>query len=149
MIRIKNKETNIFVRKKRMYNNRTQIKRSEVSFMIYHIMFKDTLVADVITNQNHMVQSIQTYVENGPTQPFWNVQNDSPAKLTSRFYAFLKDRCYEDNRANLQDILHSVGLETNNPYEWIKISHGVTYEDFFWIRFEGESITWNDVKVRD
>lgn len=116
---------------------------------IYNIMFKDILVAVVKTNEKNIVEKIEKYVEDGPIQPFWGSMNQSSAILTSRFFAFLKDRCYEDGRANLKEILDSANLESNNPYEWIKISHGVTYEDFFWIKFENENITWKDVKIRD
>lgn len=116
---------------------------------IYNIMFKDILVATVKTNEKNIVEKIEKYVEDGPIQPFWGSTNQSPAMLTSRFFTFLKDRCYEDGRANLKEILDSVNLESNNPYEWVKISHGVTYEDFFWIKFENENITWKDVKIRD
>lgn len=42
----------------------------------------------------------------------------------------------------------TVGLSENNPWKWCRISHGVTYEDFFWIRFEDEDIQWKDVRVR-
>ena len=117
--------------------------------MIYHIMFKDKVIADV-TREKNLITKIQKYVPDSPIQPFWGqMENMSQQWLTTRFYKFLKDRCYEDGRADLPVILEQAGLENNNPYEFVKISHGVTYEDFFWIKFDDEEIKWDDVKVRE
>ena len=66
----------------------------------------------------------------------------------NRFYRFIKSRCYEDNRADLKEILKLSHLTSNNPYDFIQISHGVTYSDDFWIRFENEKLSWKDVKIR-
>ena len=65
-----------------------------------------------------------------------------------RVYDFLKSRCYEDERADLKEILDQAGLKSNNPWKWARITHGVTYEDFFWIKFDGEILTWEEVKIR-
>ena len=111
--------------------------------MVYHIMFQNTHVADVYTNEHHIFQKIEKFVPDSPIQPFWG-DNMS----TERFYMFMKDRCYEDSRGDLPQILASVGMTENNPYEWCKLTHGVTYEDFFWIKYEGEDIRWEDVRVR-
>ena len=45
-------------------------------------------------------------------------------------------------------ILAAHGLTENNPYEWCRKTHGVMYNDFWWIKFPGETIKWDDVKVR-
>ena len=36
-----------------------------------------------------------------------------------------------------------------NPWEIVKKTHGVMFEDFIWVRFEGEALVWEDVKIRD
>ena len=113
------------------------------NYKVYHIMLMNILVADVYVDSNNRVIDIKKYVDDGPNQPF-----SGKNKSTERFFAFLEDRCYENGRKDLPKILASVGLKSNNPYEWVKITHGVTYEDFFWIKFDGEDINWEDVKVR-
>ena len=50
---------------------------------------------------------------------------------TSIFYNFLKDRCHEDGRADLHEILAQAGMTENNPYQWVRLTHGVTWDDFF------------------
>ncbi len=105
--------------------------------MLYHIMFREQIVADVTTDDNNLVTNITKYVPDSPIQPFWgDFSNATPQAMTVRFYNFLKDRCYEDGRLDLPDILQLAGLETNDPYKWVRVSHGVTWEDFFWIRFD-------------
>lgn len=117
---------------------------------IFHIMCRDKLVADVVTAHNNLVISIRKYVEDSPIQPFWgDMEKASRQAKTMRFYRFLEGRCYEDSRADLQVILNQAKMTSNNPYEWVRVSHGVTYEDYFWIRFDDEEITWDDVKIRD
>ena len=114
----------------------------------YHIMHRDTPVADVIT-ENNMVISIIKYVKDSPMQPFCGITKASSRQaMTKRFYGFLESRCYENNRADLPYILKQAGLTSNNPYEWIHVCHGVTWEDFFWVRFDDEDIHWDDVRIR-
>ncbi len=127
---------------KKQFDNKTNVQT------VYHVMFKDISVADVFHDGN-VVTKINKYVNDSPKQPFWgDLDKMSPQALTQRFYVFIKDRCYEDSRRDLPFILKQAGLKSNNPYEWIKISHGVNYEDFFWIKINHEQVSWNDVKVR-
>lgn len=65
-----------------------------------------------------------------------------------RVYNFMKSRCYEDNRDDLVEILSQAKMTENNPWEWIVLTHGVTYEDFWWIKINEEDITWEQVQVR-
>ncbi|MCD8232711.1 MAG: hypothetical protein LUD14_13090 [Clostridiales bacterium] len=57
-------------------------------------------------------------------------------------------RCWDRNRADIQDILNGLGLSDYNPYEIVKRTHGVSYNDFIWFRFPGEQLTAKDVMVR-
>lgn len=106
-------------------------------------MHKDEPVAFVRLSEDKKQVDIQKLVPDSLKQPFCGNKLD-----LERVYNFLKDRCYEDGRSDLKDILKEAGLTYNNPWKWMKITHGVTYEDLFWIRFPGETLTWKDVKVR-
>ena len=110
--------------------------------MIYHIMNKNTPVVDIETDKINKVINCKKYIPDGPGQIFWG------EITTDRFFKFLKSRCFEDGRPDLKDILDYHGLESNNPYEWNKLTHGVVYEDFIWIKYDDEDITWEDVKIR-
>ena len=111
--------------------------------MIYHIMWRDEPVADVDLSDDHKEIRLTKIMPPGLKQPFsggeFNIR---------RFYNFLKDRCYEDGRADLQEILAQAGMTENNPYQWVRLTHGVTWDDFFWIKVDDEQISFDDVRMR-
>ena len=57
-------------------------------------------------------------------------------------------RCWEKGRPDIMGILKNIGLSEYNPYEIVKHTHGVSYNDFIWFRFPGEKLTSKDVLVR-
>lgn len=40
-------------------------------------------------------------------------------------------------------------IKDYNPLAHLKKLHGVSHDDHMWIRFKGETLTYDDVKVRD
>ena len=41
-----------------------------------------------------------------------------------------------------------MGLDYYDAYEICKITHGVLFDDFHWMKFDGEYIKWKDVGIR-
>lgn len=111
--------------------------------MEFTVMCLDEPVAVVWLSEDKRKVEIQKLVPDSIRQPFSGKKLD-----LERVYDFLKSRCYEDGRADLPEILRQAGLKQNNPWEWMRITHGVTYEDMFWIRFPGETLGWKDVRIR-
>ena len=107
----------------------------------FTVLYKDIAVAYVCVSENHKNVTIEKLIPDGIMQPFGGSKLD-----LERVYNFLKSRCYEDERDDLKEILQKQGMTSNNPWEWNKKTHGVTWEDFFWIRFDGEGLNWEDVK---
>lgn len=107
----------------------------------FDIMLKDIKIAEIrfVSGELHIKKCYSGIWQ------FFNGRNENIQTV----YNFLESRCYEDGRADLPEILQQAGLSSNNPWEWCKISHGVTYEDFYWIKRPEEKISWKDVKVRD
>ena len=60
-----------------------------------------------------------------------------------------KQRCFDEGRADAMDKLRSLGLKEYIPREIVRRTHGVSYNDFLWFRFEGENLRAEDVLVRD
>lgn len=110
---------------------------------VYHIMYLNEIVAIVKLSLDKKHIEYTKVKEDGVYQPFSGDKLD-----LERFYRFIKSRCYEDNRADISNILKIMNLKSNNPYEVIEITHGVTFEDFFWIKKDYENLKWEDVKVR-
>ncbi|MNC54956.1 hypothetical protein D3C75_1044590 [compost metagenome] len=61
---------------------------------------------------------------------------------------YFETRCFPRNRHHANKILQSMGLSEYVPTEIVKQTHGVMYEDYVWIRFEGENLTCVDVHPR-
>lgn len=59
---------------------------------------------------------------------------------------FFKERVWEETRYDLDEILESLGLREYDPLSICRITHGKCWEDDMWIRFEGESLQWDDIK---
>lgn len=117
-------------------------KVSEYAFTVYS---RDKKVADVYI-ANGILQ-LTRYTLNPLIQVFPRGDDTTIEDV----YNFLESRCYEDCRYNLQEILASAGMTSNNPWEWCRKTHGVTYDDFYWLRFPDDSddISWEKVKIRD
>lgn len=109
----------------------------------FTVMHQNTPVAEVSVSDDHKKLSIKKLVPDSIIQPFGG--NDLSI---NRVYIFLKSRCYEDNRADLKEILQQAHLSSNNPWEWNRITHGVMWDDDIWIKYENETLCWEDVKWR-
>ena len=68
--------------------------------------------------------------------------NEFLKKKRSAYYMAVEGTSKE----NLSGILKV--LSEYNPYEIVKHTHGVSYNDFIWFRFLGEKLTSKDVLVR-
>lgn len=60
---------------------------------------------------------------------------------------FFRERCFPETRFNKKELLESAGLQFFDAEAIVRQTHGVLIEDNFWVRFEGETLTWNDVKL--
>lgn len=109
----------------------------------FTVMHEDMPVADVSVSDDHKNVQIKKLVSDSIIQPF-SGNNFS----LERVYGFLKSRCYEDERIDLKEILSQAHLNSNDPWKWNKITHGVMWDDKIWIRFEGEKLRWEDVQWR-
>lgn len=108
--------------------------------MKFQIMWKNEVIADIETYPN----TEEVKIKRSSSYPFFlnNTVN------RRRIYEFIKSRCVEENRADIKEILNAMNLDEYNPWKMIRITHGVDWDDFYWIRFEGEKIKWEDVRVR-
>lgn len=107
------------------------------------VMHRNTPVANVRVSDDRKEVNIQKLVPDSIMQPFGGTDLS-----LNRVYNFLKSRCYEDNRSGLDEILVQANLTSNDPWKWNKITHGVTWEDELWIKYENEDLDWEDVRWR-
>lgn len=108
---------------------------------IFEVYWKDEITARVYVKKKDVI--ISRYTENPGKQLF------AEKKMTRyQLGKIFEMRCWEKARPDIMEILENLGLSEYNPYEIVKRTHGVSYNDFIWFRFSGEKITSKDVLVR-
>lgn len=108
--------------------------------MKFSIMFEDEVVIDVCIEDEKLIY-VKKYIQHPGKQPFYG------GEITiDRIYDFIKSRCFSFERPDKREILTYLGLNEYNPIEIVKRTHGHFWDDAIWIRFEDESLTWNEVK---
>lgn len=107
----------------------------------FEVYWKDEITARVYVKKKDVI--VSRYTENPGKQLF-------AQKKMTRFQLgkIFEMRCWEKERADIMDILGHLGISEYNPYEIVRRTHGVSYNDFIWFRFPGENITSKDVLVR-
>ena len=62
---------------------------------------------------------------------------------------FLRERCFPPNRTGAKRILKYLGLAEYDPIAIVHKTHGVMNDDYIWLRFDKETLRFEDVKFRD
>lgn len=73
-------------------------------------------------------------------------RSDSPS--IEDVYDWIEDRCFPSSRDNKKEILDSLNLNLYEPLEIVKNTHGLLQDDYIWIKWEGEDIEYDDIKIR-
>ena len=108
----------------------------------FSVMFEDTETARVSLGDNKYFD-VQLLTEDKYTHPFFIMPTDYDYIVD-----WLDSRSVDRERSDLEDILNRPGIEDYDTIEILRKTHGVSYDDPMWIRFEGETVTWNDVRVK-
>lgn len=107
----------------------------------FSVFWKNEKTADVKILDS--IVRIRRYTKNPAKQIFCKDQM-SLFELGEIF----KWRCWDERRENIEKYLFKLGLAQFNPYKICKRTHGAMYQDNIWFKFEGEALSWNDVKCR-
>ena len=105
----------------------------------FTVFWKDERIAAIDIDQNKNVV-VQKYCDVFGKQPFWG-----GAINFARVCEFVESRCFDESRADKRELLEAFGLSEYNPWKIVKITHGRMWDDFMWLKFPGENITWKDV----
>ena len=117
-------------------------KESILSEYSFEVFWKDQLSARVSVGKSRV--HVSRYIKHPIRQIF------SDEFITrNQLNEVLKLRCFEEGRADCTAKLKALGLSEYNPLEIVKKTHGVSFNDYIWIRFPGERLTAKDVLVRD
>ena len=75
-------------------------------------------------------------------------QNSYFGRMRFELGQVLELRCWDRNRANLNLYLDELGIKDFNPYEICRKTHGVMVQDFIWFQFDGENLSFKDVRFK-
>lgn len=113
--------------------------------MFVQVYCKESLVADILVDlTTKTVREYHRYSNDVLLLPFGAIE--SPNYLA--FIDFLESRCPPRERANLNELLSNWGLLEYDPLAIVKRTHGMMYADFIWVRFDGEDISYDQIKIR-
>lgn len=107
----------------------------------FDYMERDTVVANVkIYNDGEITCERYTddFMDN--PLPFGNTGES--------FQRFLRSRVFPETRADKDKILKALGLKHYIPLAIVRKTRGLCYDDFYWVRFRGDTVTYNDIKIR-
>ena len=105
------------------------------------VWWKNRLTAKVYS------EGTKVYVESTEKNPMKRL---FPNMTLSRYQAseVLKMRCWDPGRPDIKELLAACGLTKYVPLDIVRKTHGVSYNDFLWIKFPGENLRAEDVLVR-
>lgn len=107
----------------------------------FEVFWKNELISRVKVESNKV--KVSRYTTNPVKQLFCKDEI-----TRDQLNQILLMRFFERERADYNQKLEALGVKNKSPYEIIKKTHGVSYNDFIWFRFPSETYTYEDVSVR-
>lgn len=106
------------------------------------LCFWENEVVAFLTVDNNRVK-VQRF-SNHPIKQIFHEDEMDVFKLS----AILETRCWQRDCRNIDSYLNKLDILYYDPLAIVKKTHGVSYNDFLWFRFNGEALTWKDVAPR-
>ncbi len=103
--------------------------------------WNDELVAYVKVNHNKA--KVQKFTSHPVKQIFHDDEMD-----VFKLSTVLETRCWQRDCRSIDNYLKKLDISYYDPLAIVKKTHGVSYNDFLWFRFNGENLTWKDVAPR-
>ena len=112
------------------------------NFNSFEVYYKNEISARVSVRKSKVY--VSRYIIHPINQLFY-----SDSITRNQLNEIFKLRCFDENRYDAPDKLRAMGLSEYNPQKIVRITHGVSYNDYLWFRFPGEKLRAEDVLVRD
>ena len=109
----------------------------------YTYMMGDNKVTDIIENSNGVIDFIN-YSDDILDTAFGIKKSPVSVEDLEKFF---KRRCFPETRGNVKRILKTLGVGFYSPRLIVQKTHGVMFDDIYWIRFEGEdNLKYSEVR---
>lgn len=117
-----------------------------INYYKFDVLWMDEVIAFVdLKPENGSSPYVENYI-NGFNKQFSPENNGfiTPQEIEK----WLSWRTFPETRANRDELLKSLGLNSYNRWAIIRKTHGVMADDEIWVRFKGEIITHREVCLR-
>lgn len=58
---------------------------------------------------------------------------------------FFRDRVFPETRVNCRELLDLLGFQHFDAEAIARVTHGILFNDTYWVRFDNENLTYNDI----
>ena len=114
--------------------------------MIYNLMHFDTPLIEFSAQSKAEadIKIIKTYEENKELFPL-----DLTEASAEGIESWIKHRSIPKNRAYVDNLLSSMGLSINRPFDIIHVSKGLSLNDCYWLKSENSDNDFDSVNLYD
>ncbi|MBU8908256.1 hypothetical protein [Desertibacillus haloalkaliphilus] len=117
-----------------------------IDYMKFDVMLFDDVIARVDLKPNgsdnpYVINYIKGFNKQFSPNPEGYITKDELEK-------WLKWRVFPKTRANADELLAALGLNSYNRWAIVRKTHGVMADDEIWLRFKGETLRHRDVTLR-
>lgn len=112
----------------------------DINYRDFTIMWENEECTHVILDETNLPIIVERFIKTIPKQPLF-----SDKLNRNHIQTFIESRCFERVRPDKDVLLEALGLNIYNPWEIVKKTHGFMYHDKCWIRFSGETLTWEEL----
>ena len=110
----------------------------------FYVMWKDKRVAEIKVDYKNEIVKLTNFDDDPLHLPFGVLTNPT----YKDFEDYLEDRCFPRTRYDCKDLLNFLGVQHYEPYSIVKKTHGIQWEDFMWLTWDGDNTKYEDIKAR-
>lgn len=109
-----------------------------LKFEYYYV---DKLCTRCVVDYNKESIKVENFTSELVLQAFgnWKLTMDSIDE-------FFRERCFEETRVDRDVLLEMLGLHNFDAEAICRKTHGMVIGDYFWVRFDDENLTFDDIK---
>lgn len=107
--------------------------------MLIHVWHRDDKIAEI------MKEGKKVFVRDSTNDKLLSPFGLREMVTSEELDLFLKSRCIPSTRENVKEFLIKLGLKYFSILDIIEITHGWMAEDNFWLTFDDEEISWEEV----
>ena len=111
-------------------------------YLKFEYLFEDTLCSRVEIDRKTRGVKVKNYT---PIVYMQFLGKNEPT--IENVIKFMGSRCFPKERRDVKLLLRMLEISTYSPLDICLRTHGRLTSDHFWIRFDGEDLTWKDLEA--